>query len=260
MGFLEWKKASYTEFRSLLEKGDVLVIMPTGSIEQHGPPLPLETDCFIAEKLSVEVGRHVGERLGVNVITAPPLCPGLSAHWKSFPGTLTLTTSSFSSAFVDLLTQILGEVTTHVLILNGHGGNSGLIGTLLDELQTSYPEAVLIHTDWWRMLGDEGMKIFEGSFFAHADEVETSVFLALGGELRAPLPREGGRAWPFRIEPSKGASASVYWPADLGNGVFGEPWLASREKGERALGVLKDNYLALLDRVFRSQSSYTHSI
>ncbi len=260
MGFLLWRRASYPVFKDFVEKGDVVVLLPTGSIEQHGPHLPLDTDCFLAERISAEVGRSIGEDTGLNALVAPALCPGLSFHWKPFPGTLTLASGTFASLFMDVLGQILSEVTTHVIVVNGHGGNSGLLSTLLDEAMVSYPEAVMVHTDWWRMLGDEGMSIFEEKVFAHAEEVETSLFLALGGELRTQPPRGEPRPWPFSIEPAPGARANIYRSVDLGDGVFGEPALASRDKGLRALEVLRRNYVRLAEMVAEGPRGYASSI
>lgn len=257
MGFLEWRKSSYPEFYDFLKNGDVIVLLPTGSIEQHGPHLPLDTDCFIAEGVAREAAVAMG-REGVNALLAPPLCPGLSAHWKAFPGTLTLSTATFSSLLGDVVNQVLTEVSSRLLVVNGHGGNSGMIQALLDEMHYTYPDAVLAHTDWWKMLGEEGMSIFEERVFAHAEEVETSVFLALGGQLRRSPPGGEPREWPFALEPVRGAHATVYRPVDLGNGVFGEPRLASREKGERALGVLRRNYVVLARMLLESTGGFTN--
>ncbi len=61
-----------------------VVLLPTGSTEQHGPHLPLETDVFLAEAVCLEAGRRAPDR----ILVLPPISYGLNMHHIDFPGTL----------------------------------------------------------------------------------------------------------------------------------------------------------------------------
>src|SRR5690348_8544083 len=60
-----------------------VVILPTGSTEQHGPHLPLDTDVFLAESVCLEAARRAPERM----LVLPPISYGLNQHHIDFPGT-----------------------------------------------------------------------------------------------------------------------------------------------------------------------------
>ena len=75
------------------EMQDAIGLIPTGAVEQHGPHLPLATDCFIAEELA----RRIAESFDEQVVVAPMLPGGLSSHHLAFPGTVTLSEETFGA-------------------------------------------------------------------------------------------------------------------------------------------------------------------
>ena len=101
------------------------MIVPLGSLEQHGPHLPLDTDTRIA--VAVSHAAAVG-RSGVAV--APPVAFGASGEHAAFPGTLSIGTA----ALVELLVELGRDATRHwgaLLFVNGHGGNWDAMSTAL---------------------------------------------------------------------------------------------------------------------------------
>ena len=94
---VEWRRHRADELRELA-KQDAIVIVPVGSLEQHGPHLPVEIDTLLGESVALRTARLVAEK--EKVLVLPCLWTGISEHHMSFGGTVTLDfrRSSTSSA------------------------------------------------------------------------------------------------------------------------------------------------------------------
>src|SRR5207249_9454421 len=86
-----------------LLKRQKTILVPTGSIEQHGPHLPLNSDVVAPLEVSIRVAKKLG------TVVAPPIRPGLSAHHLPFPGTITL----HSQTFIDLMKDYARSLASH---------------------------------------------------------------------------------------------------------------------------------------------------
>src|SRR5512136_111940 len=104
------------EFKELARKRP-LVIIPFGSVEEHGSHLPLCTDSFQAE----EVARRVA--LVHGAIVCPPIRYGLCRSTRNFPGTLSLSFETVKAIAVDLVNELARNGIDKVLILSGHAGS-----------------------------------------------------------------------------------------------------------------------------------------
>jgi creatinine amidohydrolase len=144
------------------------VIVPIGSTEQHGPHLPLGTDFLVAEELA----RRVGER--TNVIVTPTLPIGYAQYHAVFPGTLSLSEETLTRALIEICENLLRYGTTHILFVDGHGGNMTALRRCGEWLrERCVPSAIAC---WWEMT-----HVVNPNWLAlgHADYVETSMVLAL---------------------------------------------------------------------------------
>ena len=106
-------------------------MVPLGSLEQHGPHLPMDTDTRIACAVA---SRACAGRAGVGL--APPVAIGASGEHADFPGTLSIGTAALSA----LLVELGRHASLHwpaMLLVNGHGGNgpaiTGAVSRLRDE-------------------------------------------------------------------------------------------------------------------------------
>jgi len=98
------------------ERGPSVVAVPLGSVEQHGPHLPLDTDTRIATAL---VDALAAAR--PDVVGAPPVAYGASGEHAGFPGTLSIGTEALTAVLVELGRS--ADAFAGVVFVNGHGGN-----------------------------------------------------------------------------------------------------------------------------------------
>ena len=100
-----------------------VVILPTGSTEQHGRHLPLDVDVFLAESVCLEVGKRAADR----VLVLPSIAYGLNMHHIDFPGTIHIELDVFIEFCVNITKSVAYHGFTKILIVNGHGSNAPLI-------------------------------------------------------------------------------------------------------------------------------------
>jgi creatinine amidohydrolase len=117
-------------------------ILPIGSVEQHAY-LSLATDMILAEK----VAANAAEPLGIPVFPAVPY--GLASSFAAFPGTLTLSLSTYIGVIRDLLDGIYRSGFRRILVVNGHGGNIPAM-TVISEWLNAHPDTSVKFHDWWR--------------------------------------------------------------------------------------------------------------
>jgi len=161
---------STTELNNVLD-GIKLVLIPIGSIEQHGPNLSLNTDTLLAKSAS----RYVASRMYPNVIVAPEVCWGISHHHMSFPGTITIQESTFISLITDLVRSMSHHGFSRFLFINGHSGNRDSLHVAINHIYRKI-EIDFIGSCQYFDLGSE-----KGA--GHAAEMEVSFAYALAPEL-----------------------------------------------------------------------------
>lgn len=210
------------EFRELSQriKG---VILPVGSIEAHGPHLPLGTDLFTIYEICKRVIKKV------EVFLAPPLYFGLCRSTRDIPGTLSLRGESLKGLLFDLLESLYRQGLRSFVILSGHAGgthNAFLVDTAETFIE-KFPSSRFFVADIISLLKDILRELGIPERDSHAGEWETSLMLYLRGELVKPLDLafEDYPAFPkFQIVKNK----ELYWAS----GIWGNPLKASSEKGQ----------------------------
>src|SRR5215471_5613584 len=154
-----------------------LVILPTGSTEQHGPHLPLDVDVFLCESVCLEVGRRAAER----VLVLPPVGYGLNLHHIDFPGTIHIEPETFIAFCLNITKSVAYHGFQKILIVNGHGSNTPLIDIVARKtvLET---RSLCFATLYASFLLKAFEPIRASRVMAHADEFETSLYLHLAPE------------------------------------------------------------------------------
>ena len=204
-----------------------LVLVPVGSLEQHGPHLPLDTDAVIAEA----VARCVADRLGRReVLVAPPIVYAASGEHQMFPGTASIGSAALSHLLIEL-TRSMRTWARDVVFVNAHGGNSTALTRGVSRLVAEG------HSVGWVPCVTDGAD-------AHAGRTETSLMLHLRpAEVRLDRAEAGNTSPVAELLPALVAGGVG---AVSPNGVLGDPAGASPALGEHLLNLMADRVTALV--------------
>ena len=244
---------TYLDVSERLRASSILCL-PVGSIEQHGPHLPINTDVVLAEEFT----RRIIERWAdaYDLWQLPTLSVSLAREHEWAPGTLSLSIQGLTSLVRDLARTISRSLPArNMAIINGHGGNRGILEALAQDLRADFGlNACIMHPTSW-VAADSTVGVPE----IHGGKIETSMMLAAAqalvrrdqiAKLKAPLRAENVRG--TILDPG------VTWPwttderhiADLG--VIGDAKSASAEFGTQLLDRIAegagDVFKQLLDR------------
>ena len=231
---VEWLKLRAPQLREMARQR-ATVIVPVGSVEQHGPHLPVQVDALLAG----EVARRAAVRLSRHTpaLVAPTVWMGLAEHHMSLGATLSLDFQAYHALLRCLCRSISRHGFPRIFILNGHGGNVAALGVIAGELDRELDARVATATYWHLQQTRERFAgiLEEQDNVMHAGEAESSMLLALAPDLvdREAMASTQGPAGGI-VRPS-----GAYGYRDIGDlsptGVLGKPRTASPEKGERLL-------------------------
>jgi creatinine amidohydrolase len=228
-----------------LKWNHVLVLLPLGSFEQHGPHLPLTTDTDIV----TAIARRIEEKRAERILCLPTLWPGHSTHHLFFPGTLSVSQMPYIQLVVELCHSIFNMGAQKVFLLNGHGGNDVPLRAALRELKTQFPKTKFVFASYWSLAGQTIKEVRESGpgGLGHACEMETSIMLHLHpARVKARLGRKDG---PKHTDIYRKSDMQYARPVYFVNefhevtktGTIGEPELATAEKGKRFLnGIVQE--------------------
>jgi creatinine amidohydrolase len=208
-----------------------LVILPTGSTEQHGPHLPLDVDVFLAESVCLEVGRRAADR----VLVLPPIAYGLNLHHMDFPGTIHIEPEIFIAFCLNVTKSVAYHGFQKILLVNGHGSNTPLIDLIARKtvLETG---SLCAAVNYIPLALEAFEKVKEMPAVAHADEFETSLYLHLAAE-RVRMDQAGkdndvvGRYFSSDSTAEYPVRFNDYWGRWTTLGIHGDATKATPEKG-----------------------------
>lgn len=232
-----------------LEDAEV-ALLPTGAVEQHGPALPLGLDLLVARALADGVDR-------ADTVALPAVPVGVSANHRQFDGTLAVSPETFGAYAEEVVGSIADHGVRKVVFVNGHGENGDALHRTARRLRAS-ETAFAAPWDWWSNLGDLPAELMGTEAVGHADEVESSVLMAVAPRLVREDALEDAEAGAVDEWGETVAGASL--PLDTADfaesGAAGSPTRASREAGERLLEAAREDLLTLVewlaDRPFES--------
>jgi creatinine amidohydrolase len=208
-----------------------VLVVPLGSVEQHGPHLPLDTDTRIATAVADEVAARLA-RAGtaadtagtkVDPVVAPALAYGASGEHAAFPGTLSIGQEALEGVVVELVRS--ADHFAGVVLVNGHGGNGAALRHAVAQLTEEGRRVLLTHC------GVPGGD-------AHAGRTETSLLLHLEPEVVRSSLAEAGETRPWTEVAAAVRTDGV--AAVSPNGVLGDPTGASAEEGAELFSAICD--------------------
>lgn len=205
-----------------------ILLVPVGSVEQHGPHLPLDTDTQIAVALCVRAG---AQRPG-RVVVAPPVAFGASGEHADFPGTLSIGTEALQWVLVELGRS--ADAFAAVVFVNGHGGNNAALRAATVTLRSEGRDVQA----WSWSIPDAD---------AHAGRTETSLMLAIDPAAVDLAVSEPGCTAPLDEIFDDLLRHGVQ--AVSANGILGDPTGANAAEGEAHLAQVVAALVGVLDGI-----------
>ena len=179
---------TWPEVQDLLTRTD-MVLIPVGSLEEHGPQTPIGTDYFSG----VERAKLIAQK--TDLLVAPILLPGISPYHMEFPGTITLSHETIERVYFEAVTSLIHHGFRRILFLNSHIGNQFMTAFVADRInQETSAIAIELGAAVDPLLPRETSS---KQFDRHAGVAETAgalylfpnlVDLSKGGEIGLTLP------------------------------------------------------------------------
>ena len=211
------------DLRKRIKKKKQIAIIPVGSIEQHGPHLPISTDSDIVTEIAFRLSEKI------NGLLLPTISYGISdEHFPFF--NLSVKKSTLSKILEDLCESLIKNGISKILIINGHYGN---LDSLKSFERKNKRKKIKIFS-YWKYMSRE---------FDHAGNVETSIMLAISKNVNMKKASKGfdtdGLSKQEKLRINKLAQKS--FPKVTGNGVWGDPTKSSANLGRKIIKEVVDN-------------------
>ena len=215
------------------------VIIPVGSLEAHGPHLPLGTDTIEVYEITKKVSQSV------DVFVAPPLFYGVCRSTSKHPGTVGITGNTIRNLIKDIVKSLYANSLKRFIIISGHASALHLSAlqeageALLEELPGDVNIAVV---SAYALAQEAAGEICETEDDSHAGEIETSLVLYLKPHL---VKGRGKEEYPHFPHPFLTRNKRKYWE----NAVWGNPNKASAKKGELISQLLVEKISELVKEI-----------
>jgi creatinine amidohydrolase len=221
-----WEDLTMPGFEALRQTSQT-VILPLGTLEEHGPHLPLGTDTFHA----LEVVRRVAGRRPV--LVAPPLFYGMCRSTREHPGTVSISGDALRALLLSVGREFYRQGWRNLVFISGHAGGTHISAVVeaAERLLVELPEAKIAVVNLLELLREvlaDKPDLVHTRGDSHAGEVETAIMMAAYPHLvQGTAPEE----WPSFPKYVLVRDKRRYWPG----GVWGNPGPATAAQGEAIL-------------------------
>ena len=234
---------SSSAIEEAIRSGSRTVIVIAGSVEQHGPHLPTETDSIYGAAIALRVAARLGDTL-----VAPIILPGVSDHHLGFAGTFTIPPELLFLQVEAYVTSLAGMGIERVVLTSSHGGNFIPLDGALPRLRAhadQYGISIIPVLDLFAFVAalrkaplERGLD--QGLSAVQADLIETSIMLYLRPEAVRMDLAEVGHMEDFDVN----EMFETGLRAITANGILGDPRGATAEIGAAVVADLEEYLLA----------------
>ena len=232
---------------------DPVVIIPLGSMEQHGPHGPMG-DYQAAAEVALRVAKNTGS------YCIPTLPFGYSEYFRGFPGTVSLTAETVKDAVLDICDCLFEHGFSRLVFFNGHAGNAPVLDRASRIMRRTHKRMVPA-LNLWQMLTPEFKKeLYKEQFnpSGHGAEPMTSVMMYLTpddmrmdllGTVRSNKEWNGFPIVSFAKAKLKDTEVALYFDMDemSPDGVMGNPLAGSAENGEAIINKVVEYGTAFVE-------------
>lgn len=223
-----------------------VVILPVGTVEDHGPHLPLDTDNFLVTAVCEEAARRAPD----DALVMPTVQYGFNAHHIDFPGTIAIDLDHMIDYCLDITKSVAYHGFKRILVVSGHGSNTAICD--LVARKTVIETGALAASCMYKVFGHAVEAEVIETPASHACEWETSLYLSVDPE-RVQMDKAVREFHPIKSEfmyrgmrtPAP-VSLMEYWSTFTESGVVGDPTLATAEKGNKVFEAIVNGMVRML--------------
>lgn len=254
-GYL-WGELTWPEAAERLKDLDV-ALLPVGSVEQHGPHLPLDTDAFDADYLAKRVAAACSDP---KPLVLPPVHYGVSYHHDDFPGTVSISNDTLARLTYEIGISLARNGIKKLVVINGHGGNTPALNHAAQMINRDAGIFVCVDSGETSDVDIHGL--IETPNDVHAGEMETSTSLAVRPELvrmdhaRKSIPKFSSRYLNFSSKRS--VAWYGYTKKISASGVMGDPTKADVRKGRKIWEIMIAHLAAFVEDLKRMTLDEIH--
>ncbi len=218
-----------------------IIIIPFGSVEEHGPHLPLSTDTIQI----MEILKLVEKK--ISLFIAPPVHYGVCRSTEEHPGTVGISPQTLRLLVIDLLEGFKKQGFKYFFLISGHAGKLHMYA-LIEASETfvkKYKDVRVFVYSELELIKDDLKGIIETKNDSHAGEIETSRMMYIDKELvKKPIEElkdDEPNFFPGEITANK----LKYWKS----GVWGDPTKASPYKGKKTLEIAAKKIIEIIRKI-----------
>ena len=244
---------SWPELSDYIDRNG-LIILPVGTVEEHGHHLPLNTDIVIAEGIS----RHVAEAVAgtVPVLVMPGIWTGYSVRkMKKWPGVISIRSEILIELIFDVMASLADMGFRKIMTINAHGQNPESIKLAARRLYDAHGVSVAA-TNCWSMAADTMKRVRKSAIGGclHGGEFETSLMLYFT-DLVDMTKATNVDTLTYRSEfypgdafgsVSGGVFLSTWAVQESVTGIYGDPTEATEETGRLLVEGIVETYVRLI--------------
>jgi creatinine amidohydrolase len=245
-----YEEFTWPEIREAVSENRVAVL-PVGTIEQHGPHLPLVTDVLTATEMS----RRAVERIPTEAVLMPSVFYAFNEHHLDFPGTIAVRGETFIQYVTDIGRSLAHHGFRKVLLVNGHGSNVPYLDIAARNI-TNESQAICAMVPWWNLVPKPLFAELRESEYpggmAHGCELETSVLLYLRGDLvqmpkaERDIPVQRSEFFYWDLQAPSPVFFQEFFSRYSRTGTLGDPTKATVEKGGRFVEAVVERLVSVI--------------
>jgi len=241
---------SWLELQEYIDKG-ALIILPLGTVEEHGPHMATGADAMIAEDTSKDIAMAFSkDKENPPVLVMPTFWSGYSMNiMQAWPGTITVRPSVVLQALTDIVGSLIKMGFYRIVVSNNHGHHDGICRQLLRDVADQYKVWIAVFEPV-AMAAKEfaAMRKSAPGGACHACEYETAIML----HYNRPIDMSKATAadimrYSSKFVPADGfcGSKKVNWSTwglqSSKSGIYGDPTVATKETGAKLVQAIVNN-------------------
>lgn len=224
-------------------KKNPIVIIPLGSLEEHGPHLPLGTDTIQIEEVLKIVERRT------NVFIAPSINYGVCRSTEEHIGTVSITPQTLRNLIIDLLSGFKKQGFKVIFLISGHAGklHSFSVIEACENFVKENPNLRIFYFTEFDLFGNDIYNLIETDYDSHAGEIETSRILYINNKLVKGNYKKLESDQPQFPKGEIVIDKLKYWKS----GIWGDPAKASKEKGRKSILLSANKIIEIIQEIKR---------